>query len=635
MRKKSMIRILTKGITAMSCCLLVWGFTACADKWDEHYEEMPAGLSNESLWEAISSNPDLTNFKTLIAGVGYDKQLASSQMFTVFAPTNDCLSAAEVANMIALYKSEKGKVSEDENQVLKEFVKNHIALYNHSVSSVSNDSIKLMNGKYGVLTPNTIAGVDMLSKNQNYKNGVLYTVGSQLSYKPNLFELIRKDADLTKLSEFMYNPSFYYKVFIPEESVEGGLDDYGRTIYLDSVFSQRNELFSYLDNINHEDSSYWMVAPTDALWDQLMAEYSEYFKYPADCKIKDSLEYILPRLAIMNGTVFNRTFNTGVFNQEKASEKGAGDITIDDSLMSVNCIRDFVTRKRFWGGQAFNYYEYYNAWQSDGVLANTLDIDSCSNGLMRKATAKWPIDKLQSFAQYVLVEADANIWELSKTVNSAGDSIATISAVQRSASRDTLDEYNFYDRVWNNGFVEFDPVQNRQNHTATFRIDNVLSNFGYDIYLVTAPAIAYDRNAPEAQRVPTKLRITLNYKQENGSMKTERLVSEVATDANSMGYIQLASDFKFPVTNYGLYNYDTKPSVTLDVETRVSNSELNRGTFTRNMRIDCILLVPHGTMEEGVVPAGSKIPTDDQGKPAMLMKPHGDTPQATTFYMRR
>ncbi len=635
MKKKSMIRNLTKGLAVMGCCLLVNGFTACSDQWDEHYEESATGISGGSLWEAISSNAELSNFKTVLEAVGYDKQLASSQKFTVFAPTNAALSETQAQAFIDQYKAEKGKVSDDDNQMLKEFVKNHVALYNYSVSSVSDDSIRLMNGKYGVLTSNSIAGVPLLTKNQNYQNGVLYTVGSQLSYKPNIFECFRQDADLDSLESFFYNKKFYYKEFQPSLSVEGGLDEMGRTIYLDSVFSQQNDLFAYSDYIDSEDSLFWMVAPTNILWDQLLTEYQEYFKYADDCQVKDSLEYLIPRLAIIRGTVFSGTFNDGVFNQENAGETGDGDIAIADSAMSVSCIRDYIRRKNYWG-QPFNYYEYYNAWQTGGVFQETNTVDTCSNGLLRKATSSWPIDKLQSFHQYIIVEADAsgNVWEMSKSVNAQGDSINTIKSIQREVAADTSEVTNFYGKVWGNSFVEFEPVQNSLNHFVTFRIDNVLSNLGYDIYVVTAPARAYDKNATEKQRVPTKLRSTLYWKDTNGKQKSQQY-SVVETKADSMTYIKVVEDFKFPTTNYGLSNLESKPSVTLKVETRVSNKDLNAGTYTRTMRIDCILLVPHGTLVEGVLPASSKIPAKDQGKEAILMKPHGDTPQANTFYMLR
>jgi hypothetical protein len=47
-----------------------------------------------------------------------------------------------------------------------------------------------MNGKYAVLSDSTINGVPMLQKNQLYQNGVLYTLGKQVAYLPNVFEYV-------------------------------------------------------------------------------------------------------------------------------------------------------------------------------------------------------------------------------------------------------------------------------------------------------------------------------------------------------------------------------------------------------------------------------------------------------------
>ena len=68
-------------------------FTACSDTWDEHYEGLADGVHEGSLWQAIKSDPELSNFASVLEACGFDKSLASSQVFTVFAPTNASFSA--------------------------------------------------------------------------------------------------------------------------------------------------------------------------------------------------------------------------------------------------------------------------------------------------------------------------------------------------------------------------------------------------------------------------------------------------------------------------------------------------------------------------------------------------------------
>ena len=59
-----------------------------------------------------------------------------------------------------------------------------------------------------------------------------------------------------------------------------------------------------------------------------------------------------------------------------------------------------------------------------------------------------------------------------------------------------------------------------------------------------------------------------------------------------MDYILLAEDFKFPTATVGLI--ESEPQVTLEVTTNVKSNEQSSKKFSRVMRIDCIMLVPHG-----------------------------------------
>lgn len=582
-------------LSGLVCCGLVAATTACTDTWDDHYNGTVAGVNEGSLWQAIQSNPDLTNFARVLEATGYDKQLGGSQVFTVFAPTNAALSDAEATTLIEQFKQERQTESDDDNTVLKEFVKNHIALYNHSVSTTSNDSIVLMNGKNVVLTTNEVGGVKTLSSNKLYKNGVLFTVGSQISYLPNVFEYIRKDADLDSLRSFLYNSKFYYKEFMPGLSVVDSVKD-GKTVYMDSVFRQRNRLFSEIDYINEEDSTFWMVAPTNSVWKELIDEYQNYFVYAENQEYRDSLAYTNARLAIVQGTVFSKTNNKSVFENQTS---GISEVT--DSAMSENAVLNYQLRSYKWGAN-FNYYEYLNAWNPTGVFSQT-DIAPCSNGMVRKAS-QWPIDKLMTFNRFCIIEAEGDdIWELSKQADARGDTITTVTPTVRTATNSSL--YNFENQVWNHRFVEFTPTDPAVQISMTYGVRNVLSNLGYDIYAVTAPAIAYNPYATDT--LPTNLRYTIIYPELNGKTKSQVLTT-IATEPNKMGYYLLAEDFKFPVSNYGLE--EDRPSVQLKIETRVSNGQIRDGKYTRTTRLDCILLVPHGTLD-----------LNDPGK--VLLYPHG------------
>ena len=245
---------------------------ACSDTWDDHYDKKGEGTNDATLWQAITQNGNLSNFAKVVQACGYDKALNSSQVFTVFAPTNDNFSAQEAEELIAGYNAEKGKVMDDDNTVIKEFIQNHIAMYNHSVSPMRDDSLVMMNGKNMFLTSGSFGGNQILSSNVHYNNGVLFTIQGKAQYFPTVFEYLRKDADLDSIASFFYNTRFYRKEFVPGRSVAGGLEN-GKTVYLDSVFVQQNDLWDYLwAYTNEEDSTYWMVVPTNQVWKELIEE---------------------------------------------------------------------------------------------------------------------------------------------------------------------------------------------------------------------------------------------------------------------------------------------------------------------------------------------------------------------------
>ena len=559
-------------------------FMACSDTWDDHYDGVAAGVEEGSLWQAIKQDANLSNFASVVEACGYDKSLASSQVFTVFAPTNDHLSQAEASELIAAYNAEKGKVSDEDNTVVKEFLQNHIALFNHSVAESRSDSLVLMNGKYTTISSGQINGTPILTSNRLYSNGVLFTVGGQVNYFPNVFEYLRKDADLDSIASFFYNSRYYRKEFVPKKSVAGGFVD-GKTVYLDSVFVQQNDLFDYdfLEAIlNSEDSTYWMVTPTNEVWAKLVEEYTPFFNYDNTVDKRDSLVYTNPRLAIVKGTIFNRTNNT--------------DKALQDSAFSTSAVQ-FAARQRMWGEDWLHYYQFGDGTglnllkpYGEGGVFNATENIACSNGQVMK-THQWNFNPMNTFYQWIIVEAEGqgSIQELSKVKNTSTNEMEeTVSPVSRIVNNDN----QFYGMVSGGRFVEFQPLKPNNNHTVKFNIRNVLSNIGYDIYLVSAPALANDSNATAVQRLPTKLRCTLGFNDQTGAHKDDIIQSSITTTPDVVDYLLLAEDYKFPCCSYGLE--EDEPQVTLTLETRVSSTEQRTQKFTRTMMIDCIMLVPHG-----------------------------------------
>ena len=551
-------------------------FCTCSDEWDNHYNTQQVG-NGRSLWETISTDNTLSNFASVIQATGYDKALGSSQVFTVFAPTNDALTADQAEKWIDTYNQEKGESKKDEdNKTIKEFVKNHITLYNKSVSELSNDTIVMLNGKYLKLDGETLDGHNLSLTNSHHTNGVLFKVDHQVNYFYNVFEYLATDADLDSVAKFLYSYNEYE--FMPELSVPGGIEN-GQTVYLDSVTVLENELFGRIGLINEEDSTYTMLVPTNQAWSKLVTEYENYFNYCDFVQGRDSLKHLNTRMAIVCGTVFSHTNN-----QHWA-----------DSAVSVNAV-PYSLRKYMYGSADAAYYIYYNTMAEGGVFNGVVEKE-CSNGRVMKAD-NWNIDKTQSFLQNVIMEGEA------RNSQAKVDETKTVTPLQSTYVAST---HPFYNKISNNGFVEIVPTTANARPKVQFYIDNVLSNLAYDIQLVLVPTWTGElTSAGVAETVkPNFMNVRLwslkqdatdNSIENTANWNVEQLLKNYETNFKregvdttyiTMDTITVASNYVFPTSSYGLET----PQVMLEIEGLGIAAFKDR--YQSTIRVDAIILKPH------------------------------------------
>lgn len=533
-------------VVAALCC------TSCNDDWNEHYDA--GSVDSGTLWSAISAQSNVSNFANVVKACGYDAVLNGSQTFSVFAPTNDVFSSAQADSLIAVFNAQKAAgVKSDDNTVVRQFLQNHIALYNHPVSSLSNDSVTMMNGKYEVLTPNAIGSSNLLTTNALYSNGVLFTVGKQISYFPNVYEYLGLDAQTDSVYQFL--TSFNKYEINESKSVPGDIVD-GHTVYLDSVMNVSNVLFNQLGLLNSEDSTYWMIAPTNAEWTRMVEEYTPYFNYDAKVKQRDSLQFVNSRLAILGGTVFSRTINP--------------DEAFRDSAVSTSA-NSYMVRRML---DLDPYYVYYRPFDNGGVFSGTESV-VCSNGEVRKA-ANFGVSKFKSFMQTIKVEAE-----------SVRNQDSIVYAVDPLTVREVTTDNPFYDKVSGNSFVEIIPETAGSRPEVYFSIPGVMANIPYDVYAVFVPVLAYDTLAVEEATRPNLIRSSFWYNDKNGAGASTKFMGAQPTDPSKVDTLLLAKDFVFPTCSYGL----TDPQVRVQLISRVSASQT--ATHTNTIRLDCIILKPH------------------------------------------
>ena len=536
---------------------LGWTLSSCSDNWDDHYTE-DTQLSG-TLWSAIQQDSRLTNFGRVLQATGYDARLNSSQMFTVFAPTNDHFSQQEADALISRFQTERQNGTRDaDNQVIRQFVQNHIALFNRSISSLTNDSIKMMNGKYEVVTPSSFGSTGLLSSNQYYTNGVLYTIDKPETYFANVYEYLSLTGRTDSLYRFLSSYNVYE--FDAEESVPGDIVN-GKTVYLDSVFHLTNSMLRTYGLINREDSSYLALVPTDEAWRQMYDEYVNYFNYNDVTSKRDSMVQTHTRRAIADGTIFN-------LNAQKSPQ---------DSLISTAYESLYRNKPNY---ADLRYYVYYRPYEADGALGGA-ETAQCSNGMV-SIQPQWKIDKRQSFFQQIKVEAE-------QTSN-----VDTIIQAREPLSQRAVPLNNaFYGKVSENSFIEAQPLSSVSSTSVTYTIPDQLSNIGYDIYAVFVPAIAYNENASNEERLPCRVRFTLTYQDQEGNVQSASMRNPVDNAVNYetipdvVDSVLVASNYVFPTCALDLDD----PQVTLRIQSNITSSMSSR--FTRTLRLDCIILKPH------------------------------------------
>ena len=216
----------------------------------------------------------------------------------------------------------------------------------------------------------------------------------KMAYIPNVLECLDIEEGLDSVFQFLSSHNTYE--FNEAQSVPGEIID-GVTHYLDSVTVLANDLLSTYGLINSEDSTYWLVAPTNSEWNRMVEEYTPYFNYANNVIGRDSMRYTNTRLGIIGGGFFSRTNNP--------------DVAFLDSAVSTQAVSAQI---RALQGISDSYYVYQRPFDEGGVFYGTTGIP-CSNGQVLKAEP-YQISKFKTFMQTIVVEAENNLYHPSPAI---------------------------------------------------------------------------------------------------------------------------------------------------------------------------------------------------------------------------
>lgn len=266
------------GIAMMAAGMLV--ATSCTDFND--YNELPANAStagSQTLWENISQNQQLSDFATLVKRTGFDAELNSARSLTVWAPMNGTFDMSKYEAM-------------SDEDVLKQFVKCHIAEYSHPATGKVEERVHMLNEKSFDFQGNgsyTFDGVSISQPNVPSNNGVMHLMGGAAKFLPNLYEYIKVGEGIDLLREQYMK----YEVTKLDEnaSVKGPMVN-GIQTYLDSVMVTSNPMINELNaKLANEDSSYTFLLPTDEAFMEMYNRVKPYYNFISATKVHDVENY--------------------------------------------------------------------------------------------------------------------------------------------------------------------------------------------------------------------------------------------------------------------------------------------------------------------------------------------------------
>ncbi len=542
MMKRSIIKTLAFG------SIFALALTACNDQWNEHYQEKAELNSTETLWDIITSRGELSEFAAMLKKTGYDKLLTQNRYYTIWAPKNGF-----------------GYSEANDSLLRVEFVENHIADYSYNASGrLEENQVKMINGKYnyfdGAGDNYTFKGRKLISRNIPAKNGVLHIIDGYANFTANIWEQLAKVDSLSEINSFL--KSFNIDYFDEAQSVQGPIVN-GQITYLDSVVTLQNEWFSYIGYLAREDSSYYMIAPTNKAWRSMYDKALTYFTYPSTKDGGDSLQRLNAASAMCRHLVFSR-----MANRLKVTD----DPKTKDSLSS----NWWQTRN-----SSFPYKKTFRGEEYHNLFNNLVQVDELSNGTLY-VTDTYNFDPIKCWHDTIRIEGE----DMVNVEVSSGT--ADMVAIPR-------DSVTLYKKFSRGVYGVFAPTANKGNPKVTVAINKVLSA-PYLVKCVFVPANIIDKTATT---MPNLFTVQLKYVDLDGKTKTMNMGTKIENWTDSC-YNQLDtvtfipqmdeahSFFRFPTNEYDLSNSEigqTQLTITSAMTSKDSDHD-------RTIRIDCIILEP-------------------------------------------
>ncbi len=629
MSQKHFFRVIMTSMAGL--CMSVLLPSCSDDHFDVNDGGGAGGNATLTLWQQLSQRDNLSNFAAVVERTPYFKDeshpsstytlkdvLNGTQVFTVFAPTNEAFTDAQRDRMLEQLEAAP-------YDVYLSLVANHIASHRYNATGTGEEEFVTVNGKSATFdrAAKTFRGIALAESNIPATNGVLHTIATLSPFEYNIYEYIKVNGDVYgELRKWIMEHDTIY--FNANASVEGGSDRDGNPIYVDSVYYRTNTLFTtyygsdyeaanqdwlirhkvFGANLEAEDSLWAIALPTDAAWHAAYDAMKDHYNYASTYVNKyredtgntgetfdgeqadgDSLQSLSLRMDLASCLVFNARLqprqgeNTSFWNAEtfQATPMPKMFNTRNDTIIlekeAVSDVKPFIFDNN-----------------SSPVIA--------SNGLIYPIS-NWNFDKTYNALDLEIKITHNSIFQYDQLGTTSCEQVfftnATSALVTDSLLGSVYRDYFYYISNGNGkptvNFKLIDTEHNRQ----------VMSNLEYEIGFVMVPdfyradpdsIVPATRNRDAVQQNVLRARIFFN----NGAL----------SDANADRGLSSTFDFTYsgtrvdtiwvntkgaPMTIKFPYSYKniTRSYPTMSITSNASNANL-RSNYQHAFSIDRIIL---------------------------------------------
>lgn len=233
--------------------LFATAFVTCTKKWEDH-DAITDSAVKINLLQAITRTANLGKFTGLLAKSGYDKIISSSKNYTVWAPTDQALQSLDPA------------IVNDTNR-LRQFVGNHITNESYtSGAAPATQRIKMLNGKYIIVTTGKFDSANIVTANRYASNGIFHVIDRYIPRIDNSWEFLNNTAVAPQMKSFLL--SLNYGKFDPLKAVQTGVDPATGlpTYQAGTGVVQHNTFLDTVLNVSDEATQYTLFLLSDAAY---------------------------------------------------------------------------------------------------------------------------------------------------------------------------------------------------------------------------------------------------------------------------------------------------------------------------------------------------------------------------------